>query len=570
MAEHIQIGDVAPRIQYTGDGSQTVFTYTFPIFAAADMEVYFDQAKQSTGFTVNGAGQSAGGDVTFDAAPASGVLVTLRRRLAIQRTSDFQESGEFRAKVINDELDYLTAALQQVSDDGERALRLGATDPTASLTLPDKATRASMYLGFDAAGDAIATDASGPQGPTGPAGNMDGSNNLSELTNAATARANLGLGTAATKNTGTASGDVVELDATGLPAVNGSQLTKLPGDNVARANIVLNAFNIQIQHGLSVLNMVDGFTDQFEDATGIDGAASTNENHSAGRGTYAPTTINISSVSAHWAGATADFTFGTGTIDKDNTNATGLHSKGATDITFPGDFVVQWTWTNRDHTSDVGLYPISEDATFNSAAPDGYRGNMQAMTNSWRFETDGPSSTVIYHVATSKATPTVNNGDVCRMEREFDTIKFFVGGSLVHTFAEKSTAELRLVVGSNAPGDSLTSFTYPGGAVNNMTLVSNAVTAAAQPGEAFIVVHQEDIDAVTLNTDITAEVSRDGGTTWTAITLAEEAASFSTAGRILSGTADISAQPAGTSMKYRIKTLNAKDQYIRGVSLQWS
>lgn len=171
MAEtHIQIGDITPRIQYTGDGAQTLFTYPFPIFQAADMEVYLDDVKQATGFTVNGAGQSAGGDVTFDTAPANGVVVTLRRRLAIQRTSDFQESGEFRSKVINDELDYLTAALQQVSDDGDRTLQLGATDPTASLTLPDKAARTSMYLGFDANGDPIATDASGPVGPTGPGG----------------------------------------------------------------------------------------------------------------------------------------------------------------------------------------------------------------------------------------------------------------------------------------------------------------------------------------------------------------------------------------------------------------
>lgn len=44
----------------------------------------------------------------------------------------------------------------------------------------------------------------------------------------ATARANLGLGDAATKTVGTADGNVVQLDATGLPAVDGSQLLNLP------------------------------------------------------------------------------------------------------------------------------------------------------------------------------------------------------------------------------------------------------------------------------------------------------------------------------------------------------
>ena len=40
------------------------------------------------------------------------------------------------------------------------------------------------------------------------------------------------LGTAAAKDVGTSNGNVVELDATGLPAVDGSQLTNLPSPDV--------------------------------------------------------------------------------------------------------------------------------------------------------------------------------------------------------------------------------------------------------------------------------------------------------------------------------------------------
>ena len=102
----------------------------------------------------------------------------------------------------------------------------------------------------------------------------------------------------------------------------------------------------------------------------------------------------------------------------------------------------------------------------------------------------------------------------------------------------------------------------------DMTLQSNADTALAQPDNVFAVLRQQDVDAVTLNTDLTIEASRDGGTTWTAITLAE-AATLSP-DRILTGSADISAQPVGTAMKWRLKTLNAKSQKIHAVGLEWS
>ncbi len=65
-----------------------------------------------------------------------------------------------------------------------------------------------------------------------PQGDLLASNNLSDLANAGTSRTNLGLGTAAVANTGTSNGNVVVLDAVGLPAINGSQLTNLPASAV--------------------------------------------------------------------------------------------------------------------------------------------------------------------------------------------------------------------------------------------------------------------------------------------------------------------------------------------------
>lgn len=158
MADHIKIGDISPRIQYAGDGAQTVFTYPFPIFADADIQVYIDDTLQTitTHYAVAGAGADTGGTITFVAAPVASETVTLVRSLVVKRESDFQESGEFRAKVINDELDKIIAMVQEVGDQLGRGLFLSTTDTASSLTLPVLANRANAYLAFDGSGDPIA------------------------------------------------------------------------------------------------------------------------------------------------------------------------------------------------------------------------------------------------------------------------------------------------------------------------------------------------------------------------------------------------------------------------------
>lgn len=152
MAEHITIGDIAPRVQYVADGVLTAFTFPFPIFEEADLEIRLDGAVLVGGAAIAGAGASEGGTVTFAEPPAAGTRVTLRRRLRIARATDFQDNGVLRARALNDELDYQVAALQQVADDVGGALRLDPAD-AGSLVLPLRAARANRVLGFDGAGD---------------------------------------------------------------------------------------------------------------------------------------------------------------------------------------------------------------------------------------------------------------------------------------------------------------------------------------------------------------------------------------------------------------------------------
>ena len=85
-----------------------------------------------------------------------------------------------------------------------------------------------------------------------------------------------------------------------------------------------------------------------------------------------------------------------------------------------------------------------------------------------------------------------------------------------------------------------------------------------------MVVFQEDVTSTTLNTDIIASVSRDGGSNFTNVTLADEGYVVGASGqRILAGIVDISGQPSGTSLRWKIALANNQSK-IHGVSLAWN
>jgi hypothetical protein len=101
------------------------------------------------------------------------------------------------------------------------------------------------------------------------------------------------------------------------------------------------------------------------------------------------------------------------------------------------------------------------------------------------------------------------------------------------------------------------------------TIVSNAFTAGSAPTVSRIVVFQENVATPTLNTDIIASISRDGGSTFTTATLSDSGYVTGSSGqRILTGTATISGQPSGTSMRWKLALANNAVK-IHGVSLQW-
>jgi hypothetical protein len=106
---------------------------------------------------------------------------------------------------------------------------------------------------------------------------------------------------------------------------------------------------------------------------------------------------------------------------------------------------------------------------------------------------------------------------------------------------------------------------------NNMTALSAAFTAASAPSSIRAVLRAKFVDAITINTDLVVEVSRDDGTTWSAGTLADKFTTPGTSHHVLdTGDISVSGQPSGTSIRWRIKTLNNKNLEIHDAYLRWS
>lgn len=161
MSEHIKMPDIVPIIRLVGNGVQTVFEFPFPVFASEDLQVYIDGALQVAGYDVSGSGDTAGGSVTFDIAPEDGLVVTLERRIPFERLTDFIEGGDFAARAINTELDFLVAGLQQVERDQIPMIRFSEHENFPSPVLPDLGVRANKALGFDGDGRMIAVSLEG-------------------------------------------------------------------------------------------------------------------------------------------------------------------------------------------------------------------------------------------------------------------------------------------------------------------------------------------------------------------------------------------------------------------------
>lgn len=160
------VSSTTTKNSYSGNGSQTVFAYTFKIFDDDDISVIIrtdstgteTTKTKTTHYTVSGVGNTSGGNITFGTAPASGETVVLLRATARTQATDYTPNDPFPAASHEDALDKITFIAQELEEELGRAIKVSRTNTiTSSEFTVGATTRANKVFAFDSSGDLAVT-----------------------------------------------------------------------------------------------------------------------------------------------------------------------------------------------------------------------------------------------------------------------------------------------------------------------------------------------------------------------------------------------------------------------------
>lgn len=345
---------------------------------------------------------------------------------------------------------------------------------------------------------------------------------------------------------GTAANNLVQLNGSAqLPAVSGANLTNLPIIDVSS-----DVRFLALQVASDRIGLEDGIADPLVDETDIDNSTSTNELFNSA-GTYY-TGASLTAVAQGAGTALGDMTQQGGLSAAFDSNTAQASSSAAaiTSSVSSGNVGKDWGSGVTKIINNVKCY-ASTDQGFATTSGGGSNVNL---TLRLQGSSDNFSSNIVNlsdelsvsSGTTSMQTVTANVLTGHRYHRVLITPA---------SSAQVYFSELEFTENTTA----------------NLTLVSNAFTADATPSSSVIGVQVVENESITVNTDLTAEVSRDGGTTFTSCTLVLNTTLGATGTKYYeSASTDISSQPSGTSMVYRVKTLNTKDIQVHGVTLKWT
>lgn len=120
---------------YKGNGSTTVFPYTFPLISTEHIKCYVTDSLGTTSETLNFT--IGDGSITYPkdgSVLADGEKITIARELPLQQLMNLLNQGSFYAEDIEKSLDELVMMIQQLQEQITRTLKVSISEDTDTLS----------------------------------------------------------------------------------------------------------------------------------------------------------------------------------------------------------------------------------------------------------------------------------------------------------------------------------------------------------------------------------------------------------------------------------------------------
>lgn len=328
------------------------------------------------------------------------------------------------------------------------------------------------------------------------------------------------------------------------------------------SNILINAFRIAVNGALSVQKMIDGIVDEYEDETGIDTANSTNESYDSTNDLYEPSKSPVDSFTdslftggSGWQGYTFRQILSAGSLTQSGNRIRVTLESRSTSPTLNIDNVAI---VERSGSTANGTTTPTE-ILFSGGSGVSIPGSSSTVVSDWlEFTIDETKDYLIIFDLSSSGDMHIGQATS--------------GGDGFYSKSASNSYNTQNLSGASFTANNTTTIVkLEVEQANIMALISDTFTAEAQPDSGRIVLLEEDVDTITLNTDLKAYASRDGGSSWVEGTLADEG-DYDTSKRILVADFDFTASGVGTgtSMEYKLVTANNKDLRLYASGLTWN